>query len=581
MSQEKNQVLGTQPLNQEGRSDMEAFAESMEVNAFEADAHLQRILPLYTSEARLDGLVGELKRFGAEVSGPVDALVRKNNEAANLPRLERWTEYGTRIEKIDHHPTYHEAGRYIYGSGVMAAYADHPNSIGALSRFYVSSFNGEAGHNCPVACTAGAIRVLQELGTPELKEKYLPGLLNRDYKDHVEGAQFLTEIQGGSDVGSNDSRAERNDDGTWRIFGEKWFCSNIDADIFLMTARPDGAPEGTRGLGLFLVPREHDDGSVNEFYIRRLKDKLGTRSMASGECDFRGATAHHMGSLEEGFKNMMNLVINTSRLYNAVGTCGVMRKAFVIGQSYARHRRAFGPPIIDYPLVQETLANVKAEIDACVSGSFHLVGLQDRLDRGEGDDDLKSFFRVALNINKARTARSGTWACVQGIEILGGNGAIESFSILPRLLRDSIVYENWEGTHNTLYMQVLKDMHKYRFQEGFVNYLRGLIQESSTQESSTQLADELDLMLSGLEEEITAVLSADPASASLAMRPLADRMCDVMYATIRVWERSRSQVGDDDDDLASLEHFFDLRLRTNRKASTKSYLARLSRVARS
>src|SRR5690606_16204596 len=131
------------------------------------------------------------------------------------------------------------------------------------------------------------------------------------------------------------------DDGTWRIFGEKWFCSNIDADVFLMTARPEGAGAGTSGLGLFLVPRHLDDGRVNGFYVRRLKDKLGTRSMASGECDFNDAVAYHMGPVGSGFKNMMQLVINTSRLFNAVGCVGVMRRALVTARQYAKYRRAF------------------------------------------------------------------------------------------------------------------------------------------------------------------------------------------------------------------------------------------------
>ncbi|MBA2664992.1 MAG: acyl-CoA dehydrogenase family protein [Bradymonadaceae bacterium] len=562
--------------NDSGRADILAWADASGENVFTSDTHFRRVLALYANKERLAALEDELTRFGAEVAGPIDALVCKNNEPLNLPRLDRWSDYGERTERIDHHPTYHEAGRYIYGSGVMEAYRDHPNAIGALSRFYISSYNGEAGHNCPLACTAGVIRVLQELGSPMLKDKYLPGLLNRDYGEHLEGAQFLTEIQGGSDVGANAVRAEKAPDGTWRIHGEKWFCSNIDADIFLMTARPYGAADGTAGLGLFLVPRTLDDGSVNEFYIRRLKEKLGTRSMASGECDFNGALAYHMGPLGSGFKNMMGLVINTSRLYNAVGTCAVMRRAFLVARGYAHHRQAFGTPIVNYPLVQETLADVRAEIDAMVSGTFHLAAMQDRLDRDQCDTNEQQFFRVALNVNKSLTAQSGRWACVQGIEILGGNGAIESFSVLPRLLRDSIVYENWEGTHNTLFMQVYRDMHRYRLHEGFIAYLRGLLDEARADEGAR--AGELDNSLSALEARIDEILEMNPASASLAMRPLAQRMAYLMYACVRTWERTRQAPADDNDE-ASLEHFLDLRLRASRTASDARYLERIAMLA--
>ncbi len=559
-----------------GRGDLEAWAESMRENAYLADTHFRRVLSFYADPDRLAGLKEDLERFGEEVVGPLDLAVRKNNEPLNLPQLARWNDYGTRLEAIDHHPTYHEAGRYIYGSGVMEAYGKHPNAVGVLSRFYVSSYNGEAGHNCPLACTAGVIRVLQELGTDELKAKYLPGLLNRDYEKHLEGAQFLTEVQGGSDVGANAVKAVQADDGTWRITGEKWFCSNIDADVFLMTARPENAGEGTSGLGLFLVPRFLDDGSVNEFYIRRLKDKLGTRSMASGECDFRGAVAYHMGPVGSGFKNMMQLVINTSRLFNSVGCVGVMRRALVTARQYAKHRQAFGTTIGNYPLVQETIADVRAEHDALVSGTMHLVALQDRLDNGDVEEIEQQFFRIALNVNKSMTAVSARWACVQGIEILGGNGAIESFSVLPRLLRDAIVYENWEGTHNTLFMQVYRDMKRYRFHEGFVAYLDVLLDDASDLSSAAELREVLD----ELGERITAVLAMDAAAASLEMRPLVSRMGYVMCAVIRAFEAAKGEATEDPAlNFASYEQFMDLRVRKERRVGAGEYLERIKKLS--
>lgn len=579
MSDARDLSFETPEPNARGRQAINNFGEAMRHNAYQADAHFQRVIRRYARPERLEALEGALNAFGEVVLGELDDVVRKNNEPGNLPQLNRYTGFGERIEQIDHHPSYHEAGRYIYGSGVMAAYAEHPNNMGALSRFYLSSLNGEAGHNCPLACTAGVIRVLQELGTDELKARYLPGFLDADYAKHREGAQFLTEIQGGSDVGANGTRAVRQEDGSYQIYGEKWFCSNIDADVFLMTARLEELGEGTRGLGLFLVPRHLEDGSVNEFYVRRLKDKLGTRSMASGECDFRGAQAFHMGEVGEGFKHMMNLVINTSRLYNAVGCCGVMRRAYITAKLYADHREAFGQTIINYPLVQETLADVRAELEAMVSANFHLTALQDRLDDGKASEREAQFLRMAININKSRTAMSARWACVQGIEVLGGNGAIESFSVLPRLLRDAIVYENWEGTHNTLYMQVLRDMHRYKVHGGFFAYLSGLLDE--VQGSEKARADELAQVLGELSAQVDRVLSLNPASASLAMRTLVDDLAYLLYAVVRVWERDSVELGGSEEamDLASLEHFLDLRVRDMRRADDAGYLKRLQTLA--
>ena len=572
-----------QPGQAKGRSDLQAWEASQPENAFAADSHFKRLLPLYAIKEPVDELTEELERFGAEVAGPVDELVRRNNLNENLPRLERYTGIGERIEQVEHHPTYHEAGSYIYGAGIMAAYEDHPNSTGVLSRFYISSYNGEAGHNCPAACTAGVIRVLQELAPDEIREKYLPGFLSRDYDEHLEGAQFLTEVQGGSDVGQNATRAVEQPDGSYRVYGEKWFCSNIDADVFLMTARFEGAPgepeqEGTRGLGLFFVPRNLEDGTVNHFTVRRLKDKIGTRSMASGECDFRGAVAYHMGEPEAGFKNMMRLVINTSRLFNAMACMGLARRAYVTAQTYAENRVAFDQPIINYPLVQETLANVKAEIDACMSGTMHLAWLQDRIDSGDTSEAEQQFFRMALNLNKVRTAKSARYAAVDGIEILGGNGAIETFSVLPRLLRDAIVCENWEGTHNTLQMQVMRDMQKYGVHEGFFGYLNGLLEQCRDEDE-----ERVDAVRQGLGESMQAlqkIAQMDLGAATLQMRGQMDKLAWLFYATVRLWERT--ELGADDDvDTASVDQFISNRVSGDIDYGEEGVLERVGKVARS
>ena len=564
--------------HRDGRGALQAWDEAKPDNAYEADAHFQHLMEVYADPDKHADLEEDLREFGAQVAGPVDELVRENDKRPNHPTLDRYTDYGERIEEIDHHPSYHEAGRYIYGSGMMSAYADHPNSFGVLSRFYLSSYNGEAGHNCPAACTAGVIRVLQDLADDDLREEYLPKFLSSDYEEHYEGAQFMTEIQGGSDVGTNATRAVPEGD-TYRIWGEKWFCSNIDADVFLMTARFSEDYEGTDGLGLFFVPRTLEDGSVNNFEIRRLKDKIGTRTMASAECDFEGAVGYHMGPEEEGFKNMMRYVINTSRLWNALACLGCARRAYVTAQTYAEYREAFGQPIMQYPLIQETLANVKAELDAAVSGSMHMVWLQDRRDAGESTEVEDQFFRMALNLNKVRTAKLARWAAVEGIEVLGGNGAIETFSPLPRLLRDSIVTENWEGTHNTLQMQIMRDMQKYQVHEGFYAYLRDRLEE--VDEKDEALADEVRGGLESSSEKLLELAGMDQGAATLEMRPLMDRLADLMYATVRLWERAQTD-GPEPADSASIAHFVDRRIRPGEPTrSDASYLDRIGTLARS
>src|SRR5512132_3980950 len=193
--------------------------------------------------------------------------------------------------QIEFDPAYHRAGRAVWASGIVGAPAREQAAL-----FYALAQAGEGGHACPVVCTAGLVRALRTRASDELRDRYLPPLLETDYDRAQRGAQFLTERHGGSDVGAN--RVEAVPDGdAWRLHGEKWFCSVADADQFVVTARPEGAADGTRGIGCFLVPRTID-GRPNGFTIRKLKDKLGTRALATGEIVFEGALAHPIGALE-------------------------------------------------------------------------------------------------------------------------------------------------------------------------------------------------------------------------------------------------------------------------------------------
>jgi alkylation response protein AidB-like acyl-CoA dehydrogenase len=461
--------------NEQGRDDLARWLAGQPRNFYEADALLQVLVERAVPRDRVEAL----RSFGAVAAGPLDAAVIENNRTGNLPALHTHDAIGRHVAGFVHHPSYHRAGELIYGSGIMAAYGEipipHPF---ILALFYVSSHVGEGGHNCPVACTAGAIRALQALGTESQRAAWLPRLLRPVYGEHCAGAQFLTEVQGGSDVGTNAVGARRREGGGWSITGEKWFCSSADAGVFLATARIEGAPPGTAGLGLFLVPREAE-GAPNGFRLRRLKDKLGTRSMVTAEIEFEGAYAEELGPIEDGFRNTMELIIDTSRLYNAFACAGAAHRAYLVARGYAEHRRAFGQAIVRYPLVRETLAMILADAEAALAGSFWLAQVQERADAGVAGDAEKAFLRMGLNLNKVRTAMLSHDAIHRSIEVLGGNGTIETFSVLPRLLRDNVVFENWEGTHNTLALQVLRDATRRGLHEGFFSVLEARLSPSA------------------------------------------------------------------------------------------------------
>jgi acyl-CoA dehydrogenase len=388
---------------------------------------LYRVLPAVTHD------------FAAVVRDVIDPAVAEAEQ--NPPRL------GADGE-IEFDLAYHRAGRAVWASGIVGAPAREQASL-----FYLLSQAGEGGHACPVVCTAGLVRALRTRASDDMRERFLPPLLETDYDQAQRGAQFLTERHGGSDVGAN--RVEAMPDGqTWLLHGEKWFCSVADADQFVVTARPRGAPPGTPGIGCFLVPRERGG-----FRIRRLKDKLGTRALATGEIEFEGAVAYSLGPLEEGFKTAVG-VLNTSRWLNAVGSAGLMRRAYEEAASFARERTAFGQSISEFPLVREQLAVMKAEADASLASTDELTELVARIDDGAASDDDVAWHRVLVNANKMVTSLAATRAVRRGIEVLGGNGTIEDFSPLPRLWRDAIVFESWEGTHNVLCAQVLRDLER-------------------------------------------------------------------------------------------------------------------------
>jgi hypothetical protein len=295
-----------------------------------------------------------------------------------------------------------------------------------------------------------------------------------------------------------------------------------DAGLFVVSARLEGGPEGTGGLGLFLVPRLFD-GRPNGFRIDRLKIKLGTRSMATGEFTFDRALGEPIGPMEQGFRNLVGIVLDTSRVHNAVAACGIMRRAYVEAQIFASHRTAFAHRILDYPPIQETLARMKLRTMTGLATTFRILQMSDRLVHDPDDADLEAARRISVMINKYWTAVAATASARDGIEVLGGNGTIEDFSVLPRLYRDAIVVESWEGTHNTLIAQVLRDFAVRALHRPWLDRLAAEIAAvdhpnlAGSAARSREILDELDR---GIED-----LLAAPDTAQIHVRRLVDRMC--------------------------------------------------------
>ncbi len=489
-----------------------------------ADSNIQRVLQMHMGDA-YDSRRPLLSKAAILAATTMDELAIASNRDENLPRLGRFNGIGERTEEVLFHPAYHELGACIWDTEVLALLKAPGNEVlcGALT--YFITHNGEAGHACPVACTAGLIKLLQQVGSADQKNRYLPRLLETDYTRRLHAAQFVTEIQGGSDVATNSCLATPDPErrGWYRISGEKWFCSVIDAPLFLITARPEGAPQGTRGLALFLVPRTVD-GALNDFAIRRLKYKLGTRSLASAEVDFHGALAEPVGPLAGGFKNLMGIVLDTSRVHNALAACGLMRRACIEAQGYARQRSAFGRAIIEHPTLAQILARMRVVSSAAVATTFRILAMSDRLAGGQASPELKEARRIHVNINKYWTAIQCSRVVRDAIEVLGGNGTIEEFSVLPRLYRDAIVLESWEGTHNTLCAQVLRDFATRGLHQPWLAEMRQTL-SGIRQPSLAAHRERAALLLDEVAARIERLLSGDADYASLHIRHVVDCMC--------------------------------------------------------
>lgn len=462
------------------RRDLEAWRAAFPVDPYGADTPLQRLVGRSEmGDERRRGFETRMSAFARRVVAEVSPAALRYEDRAHLPELIRYDGLGNRVERVEFDPAYHRAGAVVWDSGVVADTGTPGRAYEQATLLYLLSLEGEAGHACPATCTIGLARALRRRAEPAVRDRFLPALLERDYSRAERGAQFVTEVQGGSDVGANTCDAVAVGDGTWRISGEKWFCSVADADQFLVTARPVGAPAGTAGLGCFVVPREIE-GAPNGFALRRLKEKLGTRGLASGEIDFEAALAWPIGPIEEGFRTAVGIVLNTSRWLTAVGSAGMMRRAYLEAAAYTRHRSAFNQRIGAYPVVRATLASMKCGALGCLHLWWLLTSLEDRIDVGGATDEETAFHRFLVNAAKYTVSVRATRVVRDGIEILGGNGTIEDFSILPRLYRDSVVYESWEGTHNVLVAQVLRDLGRLELVGVVADRLDALIERASS-----------------------------------------------------------------------------------------------------
>jgi acyl-CoA dehydrogenase len=509
------------------------------MNFFEADPNLRFVLRMRLPPADFERALPLLDDAGAVAGGRLDQLARIAER--NPPRLVQYNARGERVDEVEYHPAYHEMERIAFERFGLAAVSHRAGMFGwpgpvphavkyALSYVLIQA---EFGLFCPVNMTDSLARVLRRFAEPELRDRYVPRLTATRMDELLQGAQFMTEKAGGSDVGAAETEAIW--DGGWRLSGDKWFCSNVSADLMLTLARPQGAPAGTRGLGLFLVPKRLEDGTRNRYWINRLKDKLGTRDMASGEVTLDGAFAYQVGALDRGFVQMMEMV-SSSRLSNAMRAAAMTRRGLLEATTHAAGRVAFGRTLGELPLMRETLLDLILDSESAVAAVIHTGTVYDGADRGNGRD--AKLLRILTPLIKLAICKRARWSTGESMEVRGGNGYIEDW-VDPRLLRDAHLGSIWEGATNVIALDVLRAITR----EGADAVLLGDIEARLNRTSDPQaarLAALLRTLLARFGGRIADLTTLPAEEREFPMRELSERLY-LLYAASLLVEEADAQ----------------------------------------
>ncbi|MFC7531080.1 isovaleryl-CoA dehydrogenase [Actinoplanes sp. GCM10030250] len=400
---------------------------------------------------------GDLHRLG-KLAGDAEAQRWADEANRYEPRLLTHDRYGHRLDEVEFHPSWHRLMDVAVTEGLAGtAWADkRPGAhVARAAGFFVWS-QVEAGHACPISMTYAVIPALRQ--SPELAAAYEPLLTSRVYdpglraperKRGLLAGMGMTEKQGGSDVRANTTTATASADG-WRLRGHKWFTSAPMCDLFLVLAQAPG------GLSCFLVPRVLPDGSRNVFRIQRLKDKLGNRSNASSEPEFDDTAAWLVGGEGQGVRTIIEMVA-TTRLDCVIGSASGMRAALSQAVHHARHRAAFGGPLMEKAAMRNVLADLALESEAATALAMRLAGALDRASRGDSAE--QAFRRLAVPAGKFWVCKRQPAVVGEALECLGGNGYVED-SGLPRLYRDAPLNSIWEGSGNVQALDVLRALHR-------------------------------------------------------------------------------------------------------------------------
>ena len=447
-----------------------------------------------------------------------------------LPQIKKIKIKGLEIDTIVYDKSYHELEELSYGKGIISIKYDSKwmNSYSSIRHFLGFSLGyyfaqSEMSLYCPICMTDGVGRVLEKhlkkYPNDEIVKKALNHISSKNINELWQGAMFLTEKQGGSDVGANKVEAHKIKD-QWYLNGEKWFCSNVDAQAILALARMPNAPSGTKGLGLFLILRQVPENNSATIKIQKLKDKMGVRSMPTGEVNLVDTKAHLISGEGEGLKSMLEMV-NFSRIYNSVASLAIIRRAILEALVFGDNRMAFGKKLNKHPLWRSSVSDLIAEHIGIITLVFETIRLLDKVDNGGSKDELQ-LLRMMTAFSKAITAKLSVFCASEAMELIGGNAYIED-TILPKLLRDAQVLPIWEGTTNVLTLESLRSFHKQTHLLLFKKIEKILLSIKSI-ENFSKYVKILEQHLNSDKKLMKKLLSKDPAQQEILSRECMEKL---------------------------------------------------------
>lgn len=362
-------------------------------------------------------------------------------DRAGTPPLKMFDRFGARIDEIEFAPEYWALLKRGYRDGVIWRIFDEHALWSSYQLGYVTCFF-DPGMYCPYTVSMSTAVPLSKYGADAIREKFLPPMLRRD--DAVwQGATWMTEARGGSDLGANVDTVARFANGQWRLSGDKFFASNAGAELAVVAARLENAPQNVRGLALFLVPKFRADGTRN-YFVRRMKSKIATRSVPTGEVELRDSAAYLLGKAEWGIYLILE-VLNLSRVANSIGSVAVAQRALAEALYFTQNRSAFGKPLSEQPLMRAQIEERARGLRDASALAWYAARLLNEVWRETPPySERYHLFRLVAHLAKYHTAEFAAQTAKWAMEVHGSAGVLDEFPV-ERLLRESMILAIWEG----------------------------------------------------------------------------------------------------------------------------------------